>query len=93
MSKSNVVIDNEKYDFDEGITLLEISRKFDHKFPVLVAFMDNEIFSLDTKVVKDCTIRFSLIKSNNINISKAFDKFASNMMDMLSMNNKKIITR
>ena len=58
MSKINVVIDGEKYDFDSGITLLEISKKFDFKFPVLSAFIDNELFILSTKVVKDCTIRF-----------------------------------
>lgn len=58
MSKVKVVINNETYDFDKGITLFEISKKFNKKLPALVAYMDNEIFSLDTKVMKDSNIRF-----------------------------------
>lgn len=59
MEKINIIVDNKNYDFDKGVTLLEISRKvYKGKFPVLVAFVDNEIFSLDKKVVSDCNVRF-----------------------------------
>lgn len=59
MSKINVIINDEKYDFDKGITLKEISDKvYSGTFPVLTAFIDNEIFSLDKEVVSDCTVRF-----------------------------------
>ena len=59
MAKVNVIINNEKYDFDMGITLFEISKKvYKGKFPVLACFMDNEIHSLDTKVLKNCSIKF-----------------------------------
>ena len=58
MSRVKVVLDNETYDFDKGITLYEISKKFNNKFPSLVAYMDNEIFPMNTKVVNDCNIRF-----------------------------------
>ncbi len=59
MEKINVRINDEKHIFDEGITLKEIVDKvYTGKFPVLVAFIDNEIFPLDKKVMKDCTIKF-----------------------------------
>lgn len=59
MEKINITIDKEKYDFDKGITLLEISKKLHKdKFPVLVAYVDNEIFSLDKKINNDCNVKF-----------------------------------
>ena len=59
MKKIKVIVNNKEYDFDKGISLLEISREiYKSKFPVLVAFIDNEIFSLDKKVNSDCTVRF-----------------------------------
>lgn len=59
MAKINVLINNEKYDFDKGITLFEISKKvYKGKFPVLACYMDNEIHSLDVKVMKNCSIKF-----------------------------------
>lgn len=62
MEKINIIIDDEKYDFDKGITLLELSKKvYKGKFPVLVAFIDNEIFSLDKKIVSDCTVKFMTV--------------------------------
>ena len=46
MEKINVIINDEKYDFDKGITLLEIANKvYKEKFPAIVAFVDNELFS------------------------------------------------
>ncbi len=59
MSKINVLINNEKYDFDKGITLGEIASKvYDDKFPALASFVDNEIFSLDKKINNDCSVKF-----------------------------------
>ena len=59
MEKINVIINDEKYDFDKGITLFEISEKvYKEEFPALVAFVDNEIFSLDKKINYDCNVRF-----------------------------------
>ena len=59
MEKINVIINDEKYDFDKGITLLEIANKvYKEKFPAIVAFVDNELFSLDKKINKDCIVRF-----------------------------------
>ena len=59
MKKINVIINDEKYDFDKGITLLEIANKvYKEKFPAIVAFVDNELFSLDKKINKDCIVRF-----------------------------------
>lgn len=60
MAKINVTIKGEKYDFDKGITLLEISNKLykDEKIKPLVAFIDNQIYSLDTKLEKSSNIKF-----------------------------------
>lgn len=59
MEKINVIINDEKYDFDKGITLLEIANKvYKEKFPAIVAFVDNELFSLDKKINRDCIVRF-----------------------------------
>ena len=39
MEKINVIINDEKYDFDKGITLFEISEKvYKEDFPALVDF-------------------------------------------------------
>ena len=58
MSKINVTINGEKYDFDKGITLFEISKKLKLERPALAGFMNNEIFPLDTKARNNVTIRF-----------------------------------
>ena len=59
MSKVNVIIDNDKYDFDKGITLKEIAQKYHTSdIPVVCAYVDNELCSLDKIMDKDCTIKF-----------------------------------
>ena len=58
MGKINVIIDNENYDFDEGITLLEIAKKFKSDNPILAAYVGNEIQSLDAKIIDNATIKF-----------------------------------
>ena len=57
MAKINVYINKEKYDFDEGITLLEITNKLglDH---IMAAFINNEIVPLDNKLTEDTNIIF-----------------------------------
>ena len=58
MTKLKVTIEKEKYDFDSGITLNEIAKKIDNKFSPLVAYMDNEMVSLNTTITHDCNVKF-----------------------------------
>ena len=59
MSKVNVILDNEKYDFDMGITLKEVADKYcTEGLPAVCAKVDNELCSLDKKVTKDCSVQF-----------------------------------
>ena len=60
MARINVVINDEKYDFEKGATLLEIANKLykDSSLKPIVAFIDNQIFSLDTKLERNCSIKF-----------------------------------
>ena len=72
-----------KYAIQNRLVIIETSDGF------RIQFIKNP----NNKAEKDCTIRFSLIKSNNIDIAKSFDKFATGLMNMLSMNNNKKIKR
>ena len=57
--KVNVIIDNEKYDFDKGITLKEIANKYHTgDIPIVCAYVDNDLCSLDFSLNKDCSIKF-----------------------------------
>ena len=59
MKKINITFNDKKYEFDEGITLEEVSKKlYKGNFPALVGYVDNEIFSLDKKILSDCTVKF-----------------------------------
>ena len=58
MTKLKITIEKEKYDFDSGITLNEIAKKIDNKFSPLVAYMDNEMVSLNTTITHDCNVKF-----------------------------------
>ena len=59
MPKINVIIDNEKYDFDKGITLKTIADKYHiDGVPIVCAYVDNELCTLDKVMDKDCTIKF-----------------------------------
>ena len=59
MPKVNVIIDNEKYDFDKGITLKEIADKYHtDDIPIVCAYVDNELCSLDLGLNKDCSVKF-----------------------------------
>ena len=58
MSKINVILNEERFEFDNGTTLKEISNNVEGKYPFLVGYIDNEIFPLNSKVSKDCKVRF-----------------------------------
>ncbi len=59
MSKVKVVIDNETYDFDTGITLNEIASKYyTGDIPIVCAKLDNEYAVLGDPVDRDCNIEF-----------------------------------
>ena len=59
MEKINITIDNKKYKFNKGITLLDIAKEVHtSSFAPLVAYIDNEIFPLDKKVTSDCVVKF-----------------------------------
>lgn len=63
MSKVNVMLDNEKYDFDKGITLKEIADKYcTEDVPAVCANVDNELCSLDKVIDSDCTVKFLTCK-------------------------------
>lgn len=71
MARINVYIDNEKYDFDEGITLFDIVNKMKLE-NIMAAFIDNEIFSLDTKVMHDTKVKF--IKNTDYTGNRIYQK-------------------
>lgn len=56
----NVIIDGKSYQYESGILLNKICDDFkeNYKFPILVAFVDNELYELNKTIDKDCTIRF-----------------------------------
>ena len=59
MSRVKVVIDNETYDFDKGITLNEIASKYyTGDIPRVCAKLDNEYATLGDSVDRDCNIEF-----------------------------------
>ena len=57
MAKINVYIDDEKYDFDEGITLLEITKKLGLN-NIMAGFINNEIVPLDNKLTESTNVMF-----------------------------------
>lgn len=63
MSRVNVILDNEKYDFDMGITLKEVADKYcTEGLPAVCANVDNELCSLDKVIDSDCTVKFLTCK-------------------------------
>lgn len=60
MSKINVNILDNVYSYDKGTKLSVVADDFKDKFsfPILVAFVDNEICELKTCLDRDCTVRF-----------------------------------
>ncbi len=60
MNKIRVTINNKQYEYQSGISLLEISNFFkdNFKFAILAAYVDNDLEELNTKITKDCNIKF-----------------------------------
>lgn len=52
MDKINIKYDGKDYKFNKGVTVLDVSESvYKGKYPVLAAFIDNEIVSLDKKLL------------------------------------------
>lgn len=60
MSKINVNILDNVYTYDKGTKLSVVANDFKDKFsfPILVAFVDNEICELKSCLDRDCTVKF-----------------------------------
>lgn len=60
MKQLKINIDNQEYMYEKGTSLLEISFDFQNKFsfPILAAYINNDLEELDTTINKDCTVRF-----------------------------------
>lgn len=58
MEEIKVTINNKEYAFPKGITLEEISKKIETNAPILVGFIDNEMYGLDKTVEKSSNISF-----------------------------------
>lgn len=58
MEEIKVTINNKEYTFPKGITLEEISKKIETNAPILVGFIDNEMYGLDKTVEKSSNISF-----------------------------------
>lgn len=56
----NISINDKIYQYKENVLLKDICDDFqkDYKFPILVAFVDNELYELTKVINKDCSIRF-----------------------------------
>ncbi len=62
----NITINDKVYQYKENILLKDICDEFqkDYKYPILVAFVDNEIYELNKVINKDCSIRFITLMDN-----------------------------
>ncbi len=59
MDKINIKYDGKDYKFNKGVTVLDVSEfVYKGKYPVLAAFIDNEIVSLDKKIVSNSSVKF-----------------------------------
>lgn len=58
MEEIKVIINNKEYTFPKGITLEEISKSIETNAPILVGFIDNEMYGLDKTVEKSSKISF-----------------------------------
>ena len=52
--------DIETYEFEAGVTLKEISEKFQnhYNYPILIGMVDNDITELSEKLTRSCTVNF-----------------------------------
>lgn len=55
-----IKINDNVYEYPRGVLLSDICKDFqkDYRFPILVAYVDNEIYELNKKIDNDCSIRF-----------------------------------
>ena len=60
MEEIKITINEEEYNFPKGITLEEISQKVSKNYnaPILVGFIDNEMYGLDKTVEKNSKVTF-----------------------------------
>lgn len=60
MDNVKITINDTLYEYERGITLFEVSKNFetDFKFPILLAYVDNELVDLNKKIERDCRVRF-----------------------------------
>lgn len=59
MKKINVLINGKNYTFDEGITLLGISKQVDTGvYEPIVAYVDNVLAELNYEIKHDCSVKF-----------------------------------
>ena len=56
----SVNINGKCYEYDKGITLLEISKDFSeyHATPIVAAIVNNDIKDMSTTVFEDCSMNF-----------------------------------
>lgn len=56
----NVIINGKKYSFAKGTSLLEVSKEFqkDFRYPILAAYVDNELCELNYCLKKDAEVIF-----------------------------------
>ena len=52
--------DIEEYQFEAGVTLKEISEKFQnhYNYPILIGMVDNDITELTEELTRSCTVDF-----------------------------------
>ena len=60
MANIKITYKDQSYDYEDGITLLDISKDFSKKYnnDIIVGMIDNRLTSLEHKVTKDCVIDF-----------------------------------
>lgn len=60
MDNVKVTYKNEQYEYEKGVSLLEVSKEFqkDFKDKIIVATINNRLTSLDSKVNRNCTVEF-----------------------------------
>lgn len=60
MSVIKIRYKNEEYEYEKGITLLKVSKKFesDFKDKIIVATINNRLTGLDTKLTRSCVVDF-----------------------------------
>lgn len=60
MTKIKVTYKNKEYEYDKGISLIDISKEFnkDYKNGIIAASINNRMVNLDYKLSKNCNINF-----------------------------------